>query len=59
MVGGWCAAGRTWDCCSRRPDFVHRACTDYPGQIVIAIDARDGNVSIEGWTKVSGCGPQT
>ena len=36
------------------PDFVHRACADYPGQIVVAIDARDGNVSIEGWTKVSG-----
>ncbi len=36
------------------PDFVLRACEDYPGQIVIAIDSRDGKVSVEGWTRNSG-----
>ena len=36
------------------PDFVTKACADYPGKIVIAIDARDGKVAVEGWTKNSG-----
>ena len=31
-----------------------KACADYPDRVVIAIDARDGNVSVEGWTKDSG-----
>ncbi|MGB0575271.1 MAG: 1-(5-phosphoribosyl)-5-[(5-phosphoribosylamino)methylideneamino]imidazole-4-carboxamide isomerase [Alphaproteobacteria bacterium] len=35
------------------PDFVAKACADYPGKIVIAIDARDGKVAVEGWTKDS------
>jgi len=34
--------------------FVTKACADYPGKIVIAIDARDGKVAVEGWTKDSG-----
>lgn len=36
------------------PEFVAKACADYPGKIVIAIDARDGKVAVEGWTKDSG-----
>lgn len=36
------------------PDFVYKACDDHPGKIVIAIDARDGKVAIDGWTKDSG-----
>ncbi len=36
------------------PEFVLKACADYPDRVVIAIDARDGNVSVEGWTKDSG-----
>jgi phosphoribosylformimino-5-aminoimidazole carboxamide ribotide isomerase len=35
------------------PDFVLGACDRYPGKIVIGIDARDGRVAIEGWTKES------
>lgn len=35
------------------PDFVLEACKRYAGRIVIAIDARDGRVAIEGWTKKS------
>ena len=35
------------------PEFVLQACKDFPGRIVIAIDARDGNVAVEGWTKSS------
>ena len=36
------------------PDCVYKACDDHPGKIVIAIDARDGRVAIDGWTKDSG-----
>lgn len=36
------------------PEFVLDACAEYPGKIVIAIDARDGMVSVDGWTKDSG-----
>jgi phosphoribosylformimino-5-aminoimidazole carboxamide ribotide isomerase len=36
------------------PDFVQAACRKYAGQIVVAIDARDGRVAIDGWTKDSG-----
>jgi phosphoribosylformimino-5-aminoimidazole carboxamide ribotide isomerase len=33
------------------PDFVRRACHAYPGQIILAIDAKDGLVAVEGWTE--------
>ena len=35
------------------PDFALKACEEYPGRIVIAIDSRNGHVSVEGWTKDS------
>lgn len=36
------------------PAFVMAACRDHPGKVVVAIDARDGRVAIEGWTRDSG-----
>ena len=36
------------------PDFVFEACRDYPGRVVIALDSRNGMVSVEGWTRDSG-----
>jgi phosphoribosylformimino-5-aminoimidazole carboxamide ribotide isomerase len=35
------------------PDFVREAATAYPGQIVVAVDARDGFVATQGWADVS------
>ena len=35
----------------RDPEFVHRACRAYPGQIIVGIDAKDDRVSVEGWTE--------
>lgn len=29
--------------------FLHEACSRWPGQVVISLDARDGKVVIEGW----------
>ena len=35
------------------PDFVLEACDRYKGRIVIGIDAREGRVAVEGWTRDS------
>ena len=35
------------------PKLVKDACKSYPGQIVVGIDARNGLVAIEGWTKTT------
>ncbi len=35
------------------PDFVKDVCKEFPGRVVVAIDARDGFVAVEGWTEVS------
>jgi len=36
------------------PDFAFQACRDYPGRVVVALDSRNGMVSVEGWTRDSG-----
>ncbi|MBW2239832.1 MAG: 1-(5-phosphoribosyl)-5-[(5-phosphoribosylamino)methylideneamino] imidazole-4-carboxamide isomerase, partial [Deltaproteobacteria bacterium] len=37
----------------RNPKLVKDACKKFPGQIVVGIDARNGLVAIEGWTKAT------
>jgi phosphoribosylformimino-5-aminoimidazole carboxamide ribotide isomerase len=37
----------------QNPTFVKHVCKVFPGQIVVGIDARDGMVAIEGWTKTT------
>ena len=37
----------------RNPELVRRAAADYPGRIVVGIDARDGRVAIEGWVETT------
>jgi len=37
----------------RDPELVKRAAAAHPGKIVVGIDARDGNVAVEGWTEGS------
>ena len=36
------------------PKFVGNLCRTFPDQIVVAIDARNGRVAIEGWTQTTG-----
>ena len=38
----------------RNPDLVVTACREFPGRIVVGIDAREGRVAIEGWTETTG-----
>ena len=37
----------------KEPEFVAEACKEFPGKIIVGIDARDGNVAIKGWVEVS------
>ena len=35
------------------PEFVAKACNEFPGKILVGIDALNGNVAIKGWVEVS------
>lgn len=37
----------------RAPHFVDDACLEFPGHIIVGLDARDGKVAVEGWSKLS------
>jgi phosphoribosylformimino-5-aminoimidazole carboxamide ribotide isomerase len=37
----------------RDPGLVRAACRQFPGRIVVGIDARDGRVAVEGWAETS------
>ncbi len=39
------------------PQFVKEACTRYPGQIVVSVDARGGKVVVEGWRETTAFTP--
>ncbi|MFO7600425.1 MAG: 1-(5-phosphoribosyl)-5-[(5-phosphoribosylamino)methylideneamino]imidazole-4-carboxamide isomerase [Candidatus Desulfacyla sp.] len=39
------------------PAFVRRACSAYPGQIILGIDAKNGFVAVEAWTEETGQAP--
>ena len=36
------------------PGFLHEACYAFPGQIIVGLDAKDGDVAINGWAKLTG-----
>ena len=37
----------------KNPEFVKTLCNTFPDRIIVGIDARDGLVAIEGWTKTT------
>jgi phosphoribosylformimino-5-aminoimidazole carboxamide ribotide isomerase len=37
----------------RAPHFVNDLCLEFPGHIIVGLDARDGKVAIDGWSKLS------
>ena len=37
----------------RDPDFVTQVCRDFPGRIIVGLDASDGMVAVEGWAEVT------
>jgi phosphoribosylformimino-5-aminoimidazole carboxamide ribotide isomerase len=38
----------------RSPALVEEACRAHPGQVIVAVDARDGVVAVDGWTASGG-----
>ena len=37
----------------KNPGFLQDACTAFPGQIIVGLDARDGKVATDGWSKLT------
>ncbi len=35
------------------PHFVNEICLEFPGHIIVGLDAKDGKVAIDGWSKLS------
>jgi phosphoribosylformimino-5-aminoimidazole carboxamide ribotide isomerase len=35
------------------PHFVNDLCVEFPGHVLVGLDARDGKVAIDGWSKLS------
>ena len=40
----------------REPELVREACRLFPGRIAVGIDAKGGNVAVEGWAEASSLG---
>jgi phosphoribosylformimino-5-aminoimidazole carboxamide ribotide isomerase len=38
----------------KTPGFLHDACTAFSGHILVALDAKDGKVAVDGWSKMTG-----
>ena len=37
----------------KTPGFLHDACNAFPGHIIVGLDARDGKVAVDGWSKLT------
>lgn len=38
----------------KSPGFLRDACSAFPGSIIVGLDAKDGKVATDGWSKISG-----
>jgi len=38
----------------KTPGFLHDACGAFPGHIMVALDAKEGKVAVDGWSKMTG-----
>lgn len=38
----------------KNPGFLQDACTAFGGHVMVALDAKDGKVAVEGWSKMTG-----
>jgi phosphoribosylformimino-5-aminoimidazole carboxamide ribotide isomerase len=46
----WCIIGTQ---AVKEPALVGRACRSFPGQVIVGLDAKDGQVAINGWAEVT------
>ena len=38
----------------KNPGFLHDACGAFPGNVIVGLDAKDGKVATDGWSKLTG-----
>lgn len=38
----------------KNPGFLHDACTAFAGHIIVGLDAKEGKVAVDGWSKMTG-----
>ena len=38
----------------KNPGFLQDACTAFSGHIIVGLDAKDGKVAVDGWSKMTG-----
>jgi phosphoribosylformimino-5-aminoimidazole carboxamide ribotide isomerase len=38
----------------KNPGFLHDACGAFPGHVIVGLDAREGKVAVDGWSKMTG-----
>lgn len=38
----------------KNPGFLQDACSAFPGHIIVGLDAKDGKIAIDGWSKLTG-----
>lgn len=38
----------------KTPGFLHDACVAFSGHVLVALDAKDGKVAVDGWSKMTG-----
>ena len=38
----------------KNPGFLHDACNAFPGAVIVGLDAKDGKVAVDGWSKLTG-----
>ena len=38
----------------KNPGFLHDACNAFPGTVIVGLDAKDGKIAIDGWSKLTG-----
>lgn len=36
------------------PDFLRQACREFSGKVIVGLDAKDGDVAIQGWSQLTG-----
>jgi phosphoribosylformimino-5-aminoimidazole carboxamide ribotide isomerase len=37
----------------KTPGFLHDACNAFPGHIIVGLDAKEGKVAVDGWSKMT------
>jgi phosphoribosylformimino-5-aminoimidazole carboxamide ribotide isomerase len=38
----------------KNPGFLHDACGAFPGHVIVGLDAKEGKVAVDGWSKMTG-----